>query len=111
MQDPACDVTGNGRITKMNHSEDRGSNPRISTHAVVAQLDRASDYESEGWGFESLRWRHQPVPPPADLAASLRSLLAVVQFHLGAPPDQIIAPSLVEFERPSVGIGAHAPFF
>ena len=24
-------------------------------HAPVAQLDRASDYESEGWGFDSLR--------------------------------------------------------
>ena len=23
--------------------------------APVAQLDRASDFESEGWGFESLR--------------------------------------------------------
>ena len=26
----------------------------------VAQLDRASDYESEGWEFESLRARHFP---------------------------------------------------
>ena len=26
----------------------------------VAQLDRASDYESEGWEFESLRARHVP---------------------------------------------------
>ena len=26
--------------------------------ALVAQLDRASDYESEGPGFESLRARH-----------------------------------------------------
>ncbi len=25
----------------------------------VAQLDRASDYESEGWEFESLRARQQ----------------------------------------------------
>ncbi len=25
--------------------------------ALVAQLDRASDYGSEGWGFESLRAR------------------------------------------------------
>ena len=27
-------------------------------HAPVAQLDRASDYGSEGWEFESLRARH-----------------------------------------------------
>ena len=30
----------------------------ISPAALVAQLDRASDYGSEGWGFESLRARH-----------------------------------------------------
>ena len=28
--------------------------------APVAQLDRASDYESEGWEFESLRARQSP---------------------------------------------------
>ena len=27
-------------------------------HALVAQLDRVSDYESEGLGFESLRAHH-----------------------------------------------------
>ena len=33
--------------------------------ALVAQLDRASDYESEGWEFESLRARHlSPINPP-----------------------------------------------
>ena len=26
--------------------------------ALIAQLDRASDYGSEGWGFESLSARH-----------------------------------------------------
>ena len=30
--------------------------------ALVAQLDRASDYGSEGWGFESLRARHPHKP-------------------------------------------------
>ena len=30
--------------------------------ALVAQLDRASDYGSEGWGFESLRARHPDRP-------------------------------------------------
>src|SRR5271166_1040013 len=37
----------------------------------VAQLDRASDFGSEGWGFDSLRGRHSksrfltPADPPA----------------------------------------------
>ena len=38
-----------------------GSSPAISTkfeYGPVAQLDRASVYETEGWGFESLRDRH-----------------------------------------------------
>jgi hypothetical protein len=29
-----------------------------SLHGPVAQLDRASDFGSEGWGFDSLRGRH-----------------------------------------------------
>ena len=29
-------------------------------NASVAQLDRASDFGSEGWGFESLPMHHQP---------------------------------------------------
>jgi hypothetical protein len=29
----------------------------LSADAPVAQLDRASDFGSEGWGFESLRAR------------------------------------------------------
>ena len=33
------------------------SSPYIEDLALVAQLDRASDYGSEGWGFESLRAR------------------------------------------------------
>jgi hypothetical protein len=31
------------------------------THAPVAQLDRASAYEAEGWRFESVR-AHQNLP-------------------------------------------------
>src|SRR6516162_6255144 len=30
----------------------------ILKHGPVAQLDRASDFGSEGWGFDSLRGRH-----------------------------------------------------
>ena len=29
--------------------------PRLSRRAPVAQLDRAPDYGSGGWGFDSLR--------------------------------------------------------
>ena len=35
--------------------------------ALVAQLDRASDYESEGRAFESLRARHSPCLRPGDM--------------------------------------------
>ena len=37
-----------------------GSNPvfRSKSYAPVAQLDRASDYGSEGYGFDSFRARH-----------------------------------------------------
>ena len=39
-----------------------GSNPTLSAiHAPVAQLDRASDYGSEGREFESLRARHVKI--------------------------------------------------
>ena len=33
----------------------------FSVSALVAQLERASDYGSEGWGFESLRARKKPL--------------------------------------------------
>src|SRR5262249_61652069 len=36
----------------------QGSNPCLSAIAPLAQLDRASDYESEGRGFDSLRAHH-----------------------------------------------------
>ncbi len=32
--------------------------PYVSDHALVAQLDRASDFESEGWEFDPLRVHH-----------------------------------------------------
>ena len=31
---------------------------RVFKHGPIAQLDRASDFESEGWAFESLWDRH-----------------------------------------------------
>ncbi len=47
---------GAGR-TERNRSG-RRSEWRSYLHALVAQLDRASDFESEGREFESLRARH-----------------------------------------------------
>ena len=41
-------------ITKDFESFDPGSSPG-RTCVPVAQLDKASDYESEDWGFESLQ--------------------------------------------------------
>ena len=38
----------------------QGSNPCLSAIAPLAQVDRASDYESEGREFESLRAHHSP---------------------------------------------------
>ena len=35
-----------------------GSNPGLSAKAPLAQLDRASDYESEGQRFDSSRAHH-----------------------------------------------------
>ena len=43
-------------ITKDFESFDPGSSPgRTLLQVPVAQLDKASDYESEDWGFKSLQ--------------------------------------------------------
>ena len=34
------------------------SHPLLQVFTALAQLDRALDYESGGWEFESLRWYH-----------------------------------------------------
>ena len=39
-------------------SSNLGAASNINTNALLAQLDRVSDYESLGRGFESLRARH-----------------------------------------------------
>ncbi len=38
----------------------------IFSFALVAQLDRASDYGSEGWEFESSRARQKKIILPVD---------------------------------------------
>src|SRR3954465_4741041 len=52
---------------------------RSSQCAPVAQLDRASDYGSEGWEFESLRARKQKRTGicPSFFCSLLSSLLAL----------------------------------
>ena len=42
-------------ITKDSESFDPGSSPGRTFPVPVAQLDKASDYESEDWGFKSLQ--------------------------------------------------------
>lgn len=37
-------------------------------YALIAQLDRVSDYESEGRGFESLSARHKRIYPIWDIS-------------------------------------------
>ena len=55
-----------------------------SRNAPVAQLDRASDYESEGRTFESFRARHfgtklgNPKPAAFALEAATSSIIAVL---------------------------------
>src|SRR6266481_7805886 len=51
-----------------------------SAHGPVAQLDRASDFGSEGWGFDSLRGRHSKCmfAIPATLPATFVQTTAPV---------------------------------
>ena len=53
--------------------------------ALVAQLDRASDYGSEGWGFESLRARYAGPGQRAvgHLAADLGAAIDAARSPLG----------------------------
>ena len=59
----------------------------VSPAALVAQLDRASDYGSEGWGFESLRARHiiAVQKAEADPSGSAFCLQGGIQGGTGVP--------------------------
>src|SRR6185436_11081528 len=52
------------RVRSLRDFRPDGHDPVVSPGypALVAQLDRASDYGSEGWGFESLRARCTRAP-------------------------------------------------
>jgi hypothetical protein len=54
-----------------------------SHHAPVAQLDRASDYGSEGLGFDSLRVRHFEAPAIQQVAGVF--VLRLDQLEPGRP--------------------------
>ena len=60
-----------------------------SRHAPVAQLDRASDYESEGRTFESFRARH--LSPENQM---------VIHPHRGAEARPEFGGSMAEAAQP-----------
>jgi hypothetical protein len=68
--------------------------------ALVAQLDRASDYGSEGWGFESLRARCVQLTVTVDagprLPFQLQSLLGGLasQRSVGSMVVVVVLPLL-----------------
>jgi hypothetical protein len=56
-------------VSEDRHTKRQDKNPifcglMVITHYLgpIAQLDRASDFESEGWAFESLWDHHQLLP-------------------------------------------------
>jgi hypothetical protein len=63
------------------------SKSTINKHGPVAQLDRASDFGSEGWGFDSLRGRH----PRVSLAAAVLQTAGSIQYARGST---ITSPNL-----------------
>ena len=46
----------------------------------VAQLDRASDYESEGWEFDSLRARQNLLPQVIDIKLTFITIYCVFKL-------------------------------
>ena len=70
----------------------RASSPRSQAkHAPVAQLDRASDYESEGRTFESFRARHLLPPRFLVFAAAAAWLSPVPAGMAFACADDLVA--------------------
>src|SRR3954468_8081188 len=63
--------------------------PMLCENAPVAQLDRASDYESEGRTFESFRARHFLLDPVAARIARRRSASQAA----AGPRDQETGPA------------------
>ena len=79
MIDPALPEIAVTAPAKLHHTVGRGPDlpsreapPMSGRYAPVAQLDRASDYESEGRTFESFRARHSLQALTQDLRATVR---------------------------------------
>ena len=65
-----------------------------SRQAPIAQLDRVSDYESEGWGFESL-WAHHTTI--CGIIAQLGEHLPYKQGVTGSSPVNPTSKTFSEF--------------
>ena len=65
----------------------KAAHPKDARHAPVAQLDRASDYESEGRTFESFRARHFPKAPSAGERMRKHSEASVEMLQGGRRPS------------------------
>ena len=63
----------------------------VPPHALVAQLDRASDFDSEGREFESLRARHFSVSE--DLADTTEGSVYLPWIFSPLGPTLICTPS------------------
>ena len=59
-------------------------------HSARSSMDRASDYGSEGWGFESLRARSGPprCDPPVGVLHLWKALLRECFFHARRGADE-----------------------
>ena len=71
-----------------------GAISMVGTNALVAQLDRASDFDSEGREFESLRVRHFAVIPHDGVS---RDVIPSRRTRHGGGEDGIEAWHLPEF--------------
>jgi|GEM_PF-225924 tRNA(adenine34) deaminase len=80
-----------------------GESEICGSNALVAQLDRAPDYGSGGWGFESSRARHPlmallfPLRPPASPQERDQRImeLALREAQLAADRDEVPVGAVV----------------
>ncbi len=85
------DFPGGGRYNK---TRSPARTPR--EYAPVAQLDRVSDYESEGRGFESLP-AHQVHCTGVEILRCIFDIIAFFKAHKQRRPIQ--SPPLIRFEN------------
>ena len=71
-------------------NEKRVSLNPAKRHSARSSMDRASDYGSEGWGFESLRARSGPprCDPPVGVLHLRKALLRECFFHARRGADE-----------------------